>query len=194
MALVVGAVTAPGGSQAAAQSGPFVAVPRVIGQGVQPAYTRLHDAGLRVSIPTPIKTLDFPLYAVRLKPSAGHAVRRGSVVTLTLGCPRCGAGSFGSPVVQPSYRVPNFVGQPVSVAYGWVRQRVLVFDAELAPLDAGEAPTLFANYRVARQSPPPGTMLKWTSGNQLFTPLSISGTQARHQRRAARTARRNHFR
>ena len=65
--------------------------------------------------------IEDPSLAVSFMPSSGTRVRRGSVVTLKVGCPHCGVASIAVPNKQPTYRVPNFVGRSANAAYAWVR-------------------------------------------------------------------------
>lgn len=164
-----------------------VVIPRVVGTYYQTAYDRLHRAGLRVSIPGGVTVEGCCIaapYVTRVSPAPGRGVSRGSAVTLTLGCPRCGAGSPGVPIRLSGYRVPNFVARRVSAAYAWVRDKTLYFAVHLRPLVAGSAPHLYGNYIVSRQHPHPGTVLtlgrghsSGTSGSFLPTPLVVWGTQ-----------------
>jgi hypothetical protein len=168
-----------------------VAIPRVVGDDLQTAYDRLHDAGLRVSIPAGIQlnTSGFStLLAVKISPRPGHRVARDSTVTLTLGCPTCGLGSPAVPIHMPKYRVPEFVGHRASAASAWVNGKTLYFAVHLGPLIGGNAHHLYGNYEVTRQEPTAGTLLTLgqgtsspggSSGTFLPTPLTVWGTQAR---------------
>ena len=180
--LVVGMVVALSGLAAA--HGRVVVVPRVIGQQMVTAYRHLHEAGLRVTIPTPIgkgssrNSFLWTYWALRETPVAGQRVPDDSVVTLSVGCNACG-GALVAPPKQPTYRVPGFVGGSAAIAYGWVRHRVLEFVPSLGPLRGGNAATLFENYRVTSQSPAPGSKLKYSTRSGRITPLSISARQIR---------------
>ena len=148
-------------------SSPRVKVLRVIGLEPAAAYQRLHNSGLRVSLPpVELDYVDSPsLYVVTEAPRAGKSVGRGGIVRLTLGCPRCGAGSPGVPTYLPTYRVPNFVGRGAGAARRWATQNRLDFVAHLGPLTGGDAPNLFDNYRVLRQRPKAGSSLKLGTGS-----------------------------
>jgi hypothetical protein len=167
-------------------SGRTVVVPHV-GRSVLAAYARLHAAGLRVSIPRGLSFSSMsPPTVKRIAPLPGKRVLRGSVVTLAV--------SYGDGVSSPavpvgrltSYQVPDFVGSSASAAYAWVRRKTLYFTAKLGRLRAGNAPDLFANYRVTRQRPSPGAMLTLgresrsnggRQGSFLPTPLTVDGVQ-----------------
>jgi beta-lactam-binding protein with PASTA domain len=154
-----------------------VVVPQVRGQEVKAAYARLHRAGLRVTLRRGNEmsmigqhTL-VPKKVISMKPAAGRRVRPGSVVTLVLH--RSGPLQDLRTRSRPYYRVPNFVGRMVSAAHIWIRSKVLFFVGHLAPLRGGDARTLLANYRVDRQSPSPGTMLRFSNRDGRTTPLTV---------------------
>jgi Glycosyl hydrolases family 43 len=140
-----------------AATGQTVVVPRVAG-GLVAVYGRLHAVGLRVSIPRGFSFSSLaPPTVARAFPRTGRRVRRGSVVTLQLS-----SGPGWRPLVvgrAPRYVVARFVGGPASTAYGWMTGKRLAFMSYLGPLRAGGAAGLFANYRVARQRPSPGSRL-----------------------------------
>lgn len=165
-----------------------VKVPRVIGLEPAAAYQQLHHSSLRVSLPA--VELDYvegpSLYVVAESPRAGQSVPRGGIVRLTLGCPRCGAGSPGVPTFLPTYRVPDFVGARAGAARRWTTQNQLDFVAHLGPLTAGDSANLFDNYRVLRQQPRAGSSLKLgtgssccggTQGSFTPTPLIVWGAE-----------------
>lgn len=182
---VVVILVAAGGELATARSvRHVVVVPRVRGKEVSAAYAQLHQAGLRVSINKgfemslvgqPPHNILVPKEVVSMRPAAGRRVRPGSVVTLVLRCD-CTKGSIRTRR-KPAYRVPDFAGRLVSAAYGWVRPKILLFVAHLGPLHAGDARTLFGNYHISRQSPTPGTMLRFANRDGRTTPLTVWGEQ-----------------
>jgi hypothetical protein len=57
------------------------------------------------------------------------------------------------------YVVPDFLGLTVNFAHAWVADKELYWSAHLGPLRAGRAPSLYANYRVTRRQPAPGSVL-----------------------------------
>jgi hypothetical protein len=158
-----------------------------VGESVLAAYARLRSAGLRVSIPRGLSFSSMsPPTVRRIAPLPGKRVLRGSVVTLSISY----GNGVSSPAVPmgrlPSYQVPDFVGSSASAAYAWVRGKTLYFAAKLGPLRGGNAPDLFANYRVTRQRPSPGAMLTFgresrsnggRQGSFLPTPLTVDGVQ-----------------
>jgi hypothetical protein len=85
---------------------------------------------------------------------------------------------------MPAYRVPQFRGGLASAAYAWVSGKTLAFEAQLGPLRAGTASGLLENYRVTRQQPAPGTVLRFASESTVdgvahpITPLIVWGKQA----------------
>lgn len=176
--VAVAAVFTAGAGASSSAENRITVVPHVKGELFLVAYRNLHRAGLRVSIPARINLpVSDALFALRIAPGSGSRVRRGSVVALRLGCPHCGGASIGHPVTQPRYRVPEFRGGRVSAAYDWVRGKALVFGVHLGALRAGRARGLFANYRVTRQEPAPGTMLRFATAAGWITPLTIWGKQ-----------------
>ena len=176
--VVLGALLIAGAPFATAQP-KRVAVPRVNSEQVTRAYRQLHQAQFRVSIGSKFSiSLDrqgrviFPETVVRTIPRAGRLVREGSVVRLVLRC-QCRPGHTAEPTRKPRYQVPNFNGGVLGRAYAWVRSKILVFIAHLAPLDAGNARALVGNYRIAKQSPAPGTRLRYSNRNGAWTPLTV---------------------
>jgi acid phosphatase type 7 len=180
--VAMAAVAASGAATARSSAGATVVVPRVNG-GALAAYGTLHARGLLVSIPQSV-TFDSlaSLHVKRVVPSPGIRTLRGSAVTLYVR-----SSTTRSPARArrlPSYSVPRFTGGTVSSAYSWAKQRGLAFRAHLAPLQAGGASTLLANYRVSRQQPAGGRLAlghtrrvgpgKRTSFR--LTPLSVWGT------------------
>lgn len=185
--ILVAAVAGATGADVASAANPSakVTVPAVTeGLTVEDAYVRLHQAGLRVTVPTVISigALCKPGPS-RQSPRPGALVPRGRTVILTLG--RCGLGSPAVPPRRPlpAFTVPDLVGQPVSAAAGWAARSQLYFSLKAPPLRRGNAATLFANYQVAEQHPAPGEALALgilvaTPGNPdagtfLPTPLRI---------------------
>ena len=175
---VVGAFLVACASFASAQP-KRVAVPRVHGTEVSAAYRQLHRAGFRVTIrhPFALSSLShgyvyFPVTVVRTEPAPGRLVREGSVVTVFLRC-ECRPGHTLEPRHKPAYEVPAFTGGFLGAAYRWARPKVLVFEARLGSLHAGDARTLFANYQIDQQSPRPGTSLRYSNRDGGWTPLRV---------------------
>jgi hypothetical protein len=173
---------AAGASLAVASSSPTVAVPRVLGTEISSAYARLHRAGLRVSIRNGFEfdllykgRVIYPRLVVRMTPKPGRAVRKGSVVTLSVRC-KCQTGHTREPAHKPLYQIPPLAGRPAIAAYTWVRPKVLGFVAHLGSLHAGNAPTLFGNYFATRQAPGAYTSLRYSTGGAR-TPFSIWARQ-----------------
>jgi hypothetical protein len=104
-----------------------------------------------------------------------------------VGCTGCGLASPAVPVgTLPRYTVPDFVGKRIAAASRWVAHKTLYFTERIGPLEAGDAGSLFANYRITAQYPPPGTRIALgigthnadrTSGTFTPTPLTISADQ-----------------
>ena len=168
-----------------------VVVPR-LGGSVLAAYQRLHARGLRVNIP---RGLSFdsaaPAMIARAVPKAGRRVAPGSAVTLYLrpGAHRAELASARA----PRYRIPRFVGGPVSRAYTWITSRRLAFRAALGALKGGGASTLLANYRVTAQRPAAGRKLALVSSRGgghgrraglRVSPLSVRGAQPKPRPKA----------
>ncbi len=120
-----------------------------------------------------------PAWTGRGRPAAGHVTKR-LVEECALASPAVPVGPL------PRYTVPDFVGKPIAAASRWVAQKTLYFTERLGPLKAGDAPTLFANYRITAQHPAPGTRIvlgigthnaAGTSGTFTPTPLTITADQ-----------------
>jgi beta-lactam-binding protein with PASTA domain len=167
-----------------------VRIPNLERAPVERGYARLHRDGLRVTIAQGfvLDTLASPMAEIeRVAPSAGQAVATDSTVSLTVGCPGCGLGSPGVPRRLPSYRIPNFVGKRASALSRWIEDKTLYLTEHFGPLHAADAAHLDGNYRIVRQHPAPGTMLRLgighraspTSGAFLPTPLTAWLTQNR---------------
>lgn len=178
--------------RAAASVGANVRVGRVLRLSAIRAYQRLHQSGLRISFAAVQLAYftDPPVHVVAQSPAAGQAVSPSTVVHLKFGCPGCGAGSPSVPRHMPTYLVPRFIGQKLAAAWQWVRHKQLYFIAYLGKLTAGNAPSLFDNYRVIRQKPPAGTRLKLgkarrcchgNGGSFKPTPLTVWTTQTASQ-------------
>jgi beta-lactam-binding protein with PASTA domain len=157
------------------------AVPVTRGEDLPHAYLKLHAAGLSVAFTLPF-SLDWSYECVPLVvgsvPRAGADVRRGSAVSLRVRIPGCGAASPAVPVGRlPSYRVPDFVGKPLTAAIAWIQHRNLYWAARIPPLRAGDAATLFANYTVTAQRPRPGSRMQLgIKGQDSFRPTPLSLT------------------
>lgn len=162
-----------------------IAVPQVRGFSVARAYQRLHRAGFEVSIP---KGFDFdslgPQLALvqQISPAVGSRLPRGSIVSLHVGC-RCSLGSPAVPVgTLPQYTVPDFAGKSIAAVRRWIAHKTLYLNEHLGPLRAGNAASLYRNYRITNQYPRPGTTLSLgvttddasgTPGTFTATPLSV---------------------
>ncbi len=157
------------------------AVPVTRGEDLPRAYLKLHAVGLSVTFTRPF-SLDWSYECVPLVvgsvPRAGAAVRRGSAVSLLLRIPGCSVASPGVPVGRlPSYRVPDFIGKPLTAAIAWIQHRNLYWAATIPPLRAGNAASLFANYTITRQRPRPGGAMKLgNEGHDSFQPTPLSLT------------------
>jgi hypothetical protein len=174
------------------------------------AYQRLHRAGFKVSIPRgfELNTLTAPVAVVQdMYPSAGRRLRDGSAVSLRVGC-ECPIGSPAVPVgTLPRYLIPDFTGKTIAKVRRWIARKSLFLTEHIGSLRAGDADSLYENYRIARQRPQPGTALSLgvvvhdVPGSPGFrpTPLVVWAHQPRRSQprsrpmdtsRAPRTARR----
>lgn len=155
------ALTAPARATTGVSSG-TVRVPEVRGERVVRAYRRLHRAGFKVSIPKgfELDTLTASVAVVQhMYPSAGRRLRDGSFVRLRVGC-ECAIGSPAVPVgTLPRYSVPDFDGRTIGAVRRWIARKALFVTEHIGPLRAGNADSLYENYRIARQHPRPGTAL-----------------------------------
>jgi beta-lactam-binding protein with PASTA domain len=159
-----------------------VIVPRLRGLSIERAYECLHRAGLRVSFDRPL-TLpgESPAYVALQVPPAGTRARRGSVAKLHLIVPPLLVGSGAVPSEIRHHKVPDFQGQPISVAVEWTERAHLSWEAKVPALSAGHASPLLRNYLVVRQRPRPGERLALgiagPEGGWLPTPLLVWGSQ-----------------
>jgi hypothetical protein len=171
-------------------AGPLVRIPELQHASVVKGYARLHRDGLRVSVPGGFELDDLasPLAIIeRVSPAPGRGVSPGSDVALQVGCPDCGLGSPAVPLRTPTYKVPSFIGDRVSVLERWIRHKILYKTEHFGSLRAGAASQLYENYRIVRQRPLPGAELKLgvshrisaTSGSFLPTPLTLWLSQDR---------------
>jgi hypothetical protein len=162
-------------------------VPAVKGELIADAYRRLHAAGFRVSIPEgfELDSLASPVAEVlEISPHPNARRPRGSIVTVHAGC-ECMLGSPAVPVGRlPRYRIPDFAHNPVGAAQRWIDRKTLYLTEHIGPLDAGDASSLYGNYRIHRQQPRPGRLLSLgigtynvarTSGT--FMPLTVWADQ-----------------
>jgi beta-lactam-binding protein with PASTA domain len=143
--------------------GHLVRIPELRGVSVVEGYARLDRDGLRVSVPSGFEVDDLASPAAvieRVSPAPGRAVRPGSTVALKVGCVGCGVGSPAVPRHIPTYKVPSFIGDRVSVPERWIRHKTLYETEYFGSLRAGTAPQLYDNYRIVRQHPSPGAELK----------------------------------
>ena len=135
-----------------------VTVPHVTQRDVVGAYDELRDAGLRVAIRNLFSAASLCTpQTQKQEPAPGTVVEERTIVTITAGfCP------LGSPAVtKTSARTPDFVGAPVTDVVAWADRHHLFWETrKLPPLPAGDRPHLLDNYRVTRQSPHPGTILR----------------------------------
>ncbi len=151
-----------------------VVVPTVVNDEVEPAYERLHRAGLRVGIHRRLTLpFDSSAYVVRQIPKASQRVRRGTVVSIELAIPPISVGSPAVPTEIKRFTVPEFIGKPISTAVAWTEKAQLPWEARLPSLVAGNGSTLLDNYLVARQTPASGATLSAPST------LTLRGTQRR---------------
>jgi beta-lactam-binding protein with PASTA domain len=118
------------------------------------AYDALHRLGLRVTLTRQADVNSLDGLGVKLSPSVGTRVLRGSTVKITP------AGvAIGSPAVltsDPHYVVPNFAGQPASSAERWATRHNMYWAVDLPPITASEAPHLLDAYSIVGQQPRPG--------------------------------------
>jgi len=156
-------------------------VPGVDGRSLPGAYAVLHAHGLRVTF-THAFTVDWSGECIPVvtssTPGPGISVPRDFTIVLSTRTLLCAVASPAVPVPLPGpYRVPSFVGKPLSVAIGWVKAHHLLWAATIPALDDGPAPSLYANYQIARQKPQPGAKL--TVGDRVRggwqpTPLQLT--------------------
>ena len=167
----------------AGASGRSVSIPNLRGTFVDRGYARLHQDGLRISIPRGfiVGSLAGGGEILQTSPAAGQQIAVGSTVSLRIGCRSCAQGSPAVPTHIPSYTVPSFTGRPLSAVLRWIDPKTLYLTEQFGPLKAATASRLSANYYVARQHPAPGSTLRLgvghkispTSGSFLPTPLTV---------------------
>jgi beta-lactam-binding protein with PASTA domain len=152
MIAIAGATVVISGSSAPGQA----VVPDVVGMPVHLAYNAVQEAGFAVQIEEPIELSSYVSRQSRPAGTTGHA---GTAVRLSLR-----EEWFGG-ILQPRgrSRVPRVVGKRLPDAiYALATQELAWAAAALPPLPATMRPTLFDNYRVAKQRPKPGTQFTQT--------------------------------
>jgi beta-lactam-binding protein with PASTA domain len=178
LALLALAVEGCGGSHGTAAKPVLVVIPRSVRQtDLVDAYTILHRLGFRVAMdkPVAISSLTDPGIA-GVRPAVGTRLPRGAAVTL-----EPGFGPIGSPAVlqsHPHYRVPSFVGRPLTAAIAWTEERQMFWSIPRLPaLPASTTPMLFDAYRIVAQHPPAGDTLTQghtSHGGFAVTPLTLT--------------------
>jgi hypothetical protein len=122
--------------------------------------------------------------------AAGSRRPRGSVVTLRVGC-RCPIGSPAVPKgTLPRYTIPTFAGDTIAAARRWIVDKTLFLTEHIGELRAGDANSLYKNYRITKQDPHAGTALSLgvmvhdLAGTPGFkpTPLIVWAHQTRDSR------------
>jgi PASTA domain len=177
-------VAAGEGVNLAVASSPSVPVPHLVGMSVARGYALLRREGLKVTIPRGFEVDSLAAgdgEILSSVPGTGRRVRGGSTVSLKIGCRPCAWGSPAVPSHIPAYRVPNFVGGPVSAVLRWITPKTLYLTEHFGPIYAGAAAQLAGNYHLARQHPAPGATLRLgighrtgpNSGGFLPTPLTV---------------------
>ena len=130
-------------------------VPSVGNSWIDAVIPRLHQAGLRISIPKQwtLNSFDGP-YAIIVSPDAGTRVPLGTVVTLRLG------SAVGSPWQRLGrHVVPSVAGTHLNQAMARIQAAGLPWDVHAAPLPAASTADLFAAYCVTSQTPGSGTVI-----------------------------------
>ncbi len=142
-----------------APSGTSTLVPDLTRMEPTAAYALLHELKLRVAIPTGFAVAwDCFGGGVRhQRPAPGERVPLGAVVSLQLD-DQCPQGQ--PPAGTSAATVPRLVGRRLSGAADILSREKILWTAEvipaLPPLRYGTR-RLFGNYRVTKQSVPPGT-------------------------------------
>lgn len=157
----------------------MVTVPLVTQTDVIDAYDLLRAAGLRVAIRNAFSaaSLCVPI-AQKQSPRRGTRAGVGSVVTFSAGW--CPIGSPGVAKPMPTATVPSFDGKPATDVLDWAdRSGMFWAIRSLPPLPESDAPHLLDNYRVVRQRPTPGAILRpgvivSVGGRRGFRPTPIT--------------------
>jgi len=186
--LVTAAVLVASGCGGKSTSRP-VTVPQVPARNVVRAYRLLHEAGLKVAIPSGLLILDHSGQSLRIRTKAapGAIVERGSIVTITFRSDvphRVGSGpkwiteghtDFVFPSKPPANtRVPDFVGAPLTELDRWTSKHGFFWMSGVAPaLPASDRSELRDNYVVKHQSPASGTTLSWPTRMTIDVRLSL---------------------
>jgi beta-lactam-binding protein with PASTA domain len=139
------------------------------------AYDALHRLGLRVTLTRQADVNSLDGLGVKLSPSVGTRVLRGTTVKITP------AGvAIGSPAVltsDPHYVVPNFAGQPPSSAVRWATRHDMYWAVDLSPITASEAPHLLDAYGILSQQPRAGaTITQGVTVGRGFRPTPLTLT------------------
>jgi beta-lactam-binding protein with PASTA domain len=132
-------------------------VPDVIGLSASRAYDAVHEAGFAVQIDGFVWG-----HVTQQSRPAGTAGRAGTAVALSIA-----QGPQGMLPPGGHGRVPRVFGKPLANAIYTLQTHGLLWSAWLPPLPATMRPSLFDNYRIARQKPKPGTQFTQTVTREL---------------------------
>ena len=154
---MAGATVVISGSSAPGQA----VVPDVVGMPVHLAYNAVQEAGFAVQIDEPF---ELSSYISNQSRDAGTSGRAGTAVRLSLR--EEWFGGIRGP--RGRSRVPRVVGKRLPDAIYALATLGLAWSvAALPALPATMRPTLFDNYRVAKQWPKPGTRFMQTVYREL---------------------------
>ena len=136
-----------------------VVVPGIRSGGLLFAFDQLRGRGLRVAIPStiPFRATSSPIVKGQ-SPPGGTRVDWDSVVTLSVWGGF--SGSPAGPEKLPVYRVPNFVGRPLTDAVAWTKGKTVYWASDLPPLPPSSTKHLFDAYAVTSQHPGAGSDVK----------------------------------
>jgi hypothetical protein len=158
--------------------GPLATVPAVDGTILANAYQRLEAAGFRVGVRAPFM-LDAhdEIGAFTQSLRAGTRAPRGATVWISAKR----MSHFELAVISGSRptKAPDLVGKPADRVEAWIaRTRGASYAIHAPALRPSSRPHLLDNYRVARQTPGPGTLMGPDPAGLLTPGIGVWLTQA----------------
>jgi beta-lactam-binding protein with PASTA domain len=132
-----------------------VRVPEVTTLGIEDAFRRLREAGLKVAIKEPF-SFSWANHPAPFEqdPVAGKLVEAGTTVTLSR---LTGPHGLLAPLREDEAIVPSLIGKRTDEAIRLLGRDCLLWGGRFEALPASTAPSLFAAYHVVSQRPPAGT-------------------------------------
>lgn len=151
-----------------------VRIPRVTQMGIEEAFWRLRQAGLRVAITEPFRfSWANQPRPFEQDPAAGTLVEPEATVTLSK---LAGPHGLLAPQRDDEATVPSLIGKRADEAIRLLERRCLLWGGHFQALPASTAPSLFAAYHVVSQRPTAGTphLQLQKEGDRLLSPVGFN--------------------